>query len=78
MLRFEDESLPDVPPVRVGRRFYGDYPYRNDEQLSIPSRTYRLGVELSPVFKLNSVRWEGEVLRIEGYAYINIDRRAEP
>jgi CDP-glycerol glycerophosphotransferase len=72
VLRFEEEDLPDVPPVRVGRRWYGDYPYRNDGQLNIPARTYRLDGELSTVFKLNTVSWEGEVLRIEGYAYINL------
>ena len=55
VLRFEEEELPNVPPVRVGRRWYGDYPYRNDGQLSIPARTYRLDGEFSTVFKLNTV-----------------------
>ncbi|MGH3040283.1 MAG: bifunctional glycosyltransferase/CDP-glycerol:glycerophosphate glycerophosphotransferase, partial [Gaiellaceae bacterium] len=72
VLRFEEEELADVPPIRKGRRWYGDYPYRNDERLGIPSRTYRLGDELSPVFRLNDVRWEGDSLRIEGYAYLSM------
>ncbi len=72
VLRFEEEDLPNVPPVKVGRRLYGDYPYRTDDQLNIPASAYRLDGELSPVCKLNTVSWDGEVLRIEGYAYINL------
>jgi CDP-glycerol glycerophosphotransferase len=71
VLRFEDEDLADTPPVREGRSWYGDYPYRNDARLSIPRRTFRLGDELAAVFRLNDVRWQGEALKIEGYAYID-------
>lgn len=72
VLRFEDEQLGDVPPLRQGRRWYGDYPYRTDERLRVPARAYRLDDELAPVFRLNDVRWDGETLRIEGYAYIDL------
>ena len=72
VLRFEDEELAAVPPVRVGRRWYGDYPYRTDARLGIPKRAYRLEDELAPVFRLNDVRWEDETLRIEGYAYVTM------
>jgi CDP-glycerol glycerophosphotransferase len=71
VLRFEDEDLADRPPVREGRSWYGDYPYRNDERLRIPRGTFRLADELAPIFRLNDVRWEGQALKIEGYAYID-------
>jgi CDP-glycerol glycerophosphotransferase len=72
VLRFEEEELVGVPPIRKGRRWYGDYPYRTDERLGIPSRAYRLDDEFVPVFRLNDVRWEGDTLRIEGYAYVSM------
>jgi CDP-glycerol glycerophosphotransferase len=72
VLRFEEEELAETPPLRRGRRWYGDYPYRTDEHLKIPSRVYRLGEELAPVFMLNDVRWGGDALRLEGYAYIDL------
>lgn len=72
VLRFEEEELGDVPPVRAGRRWYGDYPYRNDERLAIPERTYEIADELSAVLRLNDLRWEGETLVLEGYAYVTL------
>ncbi len=72
VLRFEDEELVERPPVRASRRWYGDYPYRGDERLGIPAGVYRLEEELAPILRLNDVRWEGETLRIEGYAYITM------
>ncbi|MGH3023383.1 MAG: CDP-glycerol glycerophosphotransferase family protein [Gaiellaceae bacterium] len=72
VLRFEQEELREVPPVRVGKHWYGDYPYRTDERLRIPKRVYRLSDELAPVFRLESLRWEGEKLRIEGFAYVSM------
>jgi CDP-glycerol glycerophosphotransferase len=70
VLRFEDEDLHATPPVRNGRHWYGDYPFRHDEAMRIPRSAYRLEDELAPVFRLNELRWVGETLRIEGYAYI--------
>ena len=64
VLGFADEELAERPPVRKGRHWYGDYPYRMDERLAIPPRVYRLNDELAPVFRLNDVRWEGDTLRI--------------
>jgi CDP-glycerol glycerophosphotransferase len=78
VLRFADEELAELPPVREGRHWYGDYPYRTDERLGIPRRVYRLEEELAPVFRLNDVRWEGDALRIEGYAYIDMIGAPEP
>jgi CDP-glycerol glycerophosphotransferase len=78
VLRFAVEELAETPPVREGRHWYGDYPYRTDERLGIPGRVYRLEDELAPVFRLNDVRWEGDTLRIEGYAYIGMIGAPEP
>ncbi|MDQ3889412.1 MAG: CDP-glycerol glycerophosphotransferase family protein [Actinomycetota bacterium] len=72
VLRFEDEELGRVPPVRGLRHWYGDYPYRTDRRLRVPQRVYRLRDELALVWNLNDVRWEGERLRIDGYAYIEM------
>jgi CDP-glycerol glycerophosphotransferase len=78
VLRFADEELAETPPVREGGQWYGDYPYRTDERLGIPRGVYRLEDELAPVFRLNDVRWEGEALRIEGYAYIDMIGAPQP
>jgi CDP-glycerol glycerophosphotransferase len=72
-LRFEDEELVTKPPVHGrGGRWYGDYPYRDDRHLGLPAAAYRLNEELAPVFQVDDIRWEGDVLRLEGYAYINM------
>jgi CDP-glycerol glycerophosphotransferase (TagB/SpsB family)/glycosyltransferase involved in cell wall biosynthesis len=78
VLRFADEELTETPPVREGGHWYGDYPYRTDERLGIPRRVYRLEEELAPVFRLNDLRWEGDTLRIEGYAYLDMIGAPEP
>lgn len=78
VLRFEDEELSEVPPVRERRHWYADYPYRRDERLRLGKRVYRLDTELAPVFRLNSLRWDGDTLRIDGYAYITMIGAPEP
>ena len=71
VLRFQAEEREETPPVRVGRRWYGDYPYRRDPRLDIPDGLYRLKSELSLVARVSDLRWEDGSLRIEGYAYID-------
>jgi CDP-glycerol glycerophosphotransferase len=71
VLRFADEEIGERPPVRIGRHWYGDYPFRTDPRLGLPARIFRLDDELAPVVRLDDVRWEGEKLRLEGSAYIS-------
>jgi CDP-glycerol glycerophosphotransferase len=43
VLRFQREDLASTRPVRVGGRWYGDYPFRaNAAELGIPDSAYRL------------------------------------
>jgi CDP-glycerol glycerophosphotransferase len=78
VLRFEDEELLEAAPVRRGRHWYADYPYRADERLRIPERVYRLDTELAPIFRVNRLRWEDDKLRIEGWAYVTMIGAPEP
>jgi CDP-glycerol glycerophosphotransferase len=72
VLRFADEDLSERPPVRSGRGWYGDYPFRGDERLRLPESVFRLDDELAPVVRIDDVRWEGDKLRIEGSAHIGL------
>jgi CDP-glycerol glycerophosphotransferase len=78
VLRFEEEEMSEVPPVRGRRRWYGDYPFRHDDRLDLPARAYRLDNELAPIFRIENIRWEGEKLRVDGYAYITMVGAPEP
>jgi CDP-glycerol glycerophosphotransferase len=78
VLRFEEEEMSEVPAVRRRRRWYGDYPFRDDDQLELPARAYRLDNELAPVVRINDIRWQGERLRVDGYAYITMVGAPEP
>jgi len=42
VLRFQRDELAASRPVRVGRRWYGDYPYRGDARLGLPLDLYRV------------------------------------
>ena len=78
VLRFQAEEREETPPVRIGRRWYGDYPYRRDARLAVPDGVYKLEGELAPVVRVNDLRWEDDTLRIEGYAYIDSIGAPEP
>jgi CDP-glycerol glycerophosphotransferase len=78
VLRFEDEELVNRPPLRRRGRWYGDYPYRDDERLRIPRHTARLFRELSAIARVENMRWEAGSLRISGYAYIDFLGAPEP
>jgi CDP-glycerol glycerophosphotransferase len=72
VLGFQAERLAETPAVCHEGAWYGDYPYRQDPRLQLPESVFRLDAELAPVVRLNSLRWEGEELRLEGYAYVDL------
>jgi CDP-glycerol glycerophosphotransferase len=71
VLRFQKERMRDTPPVRVGRKWYGDYPFRTDRTLAIPGAVYRLDKELSATPHVDDLRWDGDRLVVEGYMFIS-------
>ena len=70
VLRFQREDLRDTPPVEIGGRWYGDYPFREDERLKIPSSVYLLEGELGLRVEVDSLEWDGDRLRVNGNAFI--------
>lgn len=68
--RFQKEEMRDKPPIRIRGRWYGDYPFRNDKRLKIPRSVYLLEGELGFYTAVEGLEWEGERLRVRGYAYI--------
>lgn len=70
VLRFQKERLRETPPVRIGRRWYGDYPYRDDPELKIPRSVFRLREELVVSPRVDDLHFEGDELKIGGYAFI--------
>ncbi|MGH3023384.1 MAG: CDP-glycerol glycerophosphotransferase family protein [Gaiellaceae bacterium] len=78
VVAFQAERLSETPPVRQGRAWYGDYPFREDPRLEIPVDVYRLRDELAPVVHLSELSWQGDDLRVEGYAYIELLGAPQP
>lgn len=72
VLRFEKSGeINWTPVVRKGRRFWGDYPFRGDPDLAIPDSVYRLDRDELPLrASIEDVSWEGDRLRLTGYAHI--------
>jgi CDP-glycerol glycerophosphotransferase len=70
VLRFQKEKMRETPPVKVGRRWYGDYPFRTDRRLGIPRSVYRLDEELALSPRVDDLRFDGDELKIRGYAFI--------
>lgn len=72
VLRFEKSGgIGATPVIRRGRRFWGDYPFREDPQLGIPEKLYRLDRDELPLRgRIEDVFWEGDELRLTGFAYI--------
>ncbi|MCY7374176.1 MAG: CDP-glycerol glycerophosphotransferase family protein, partial [Spirochaetaceae bacterium] len=58
--------------VRHGEAHYGDYPFRADPEVAVPLEVYRLDRELGVRARVDSVRWEGDTLNIEGYAHLGL------
>ena len=64
--------------VRRRRKHYGDFPFRDDAELAVPPEVYLLDSEMDIRARVDEVRWEGDTLLIEGYAYlrrVDVDRR---
>jgi CDP-glycerol glycerophosphotransferase len=71
VVHFEKHDLPRTPPVRVGDRWYGDFPFRTDAALAVPDDVFELRTELSPVAVLDELSWSRAALRRAGHAYIS-------
>ena len=63
-------EMAETPPVKVGRHWEGDYPFRGDARLNIPDHIYRLGDELRVSGHVDFVGMEDGRLRIDGTAFI--------
>jgi CDP-glycerol glycerophosphotransferase len=57
-------------PVREGKSWYGDYPFRADPVRAIPPTVYELDSELALRWRIQRMAWEGNLLHLEGLAYI--------
>jgi CDP-glycerol glycerophosphotransferase len=57
-------------PVREGNSWYGDYPFRTDPVRAIPREVYELDSELALRWRIQRMAWEGNLLHLEGVAYI--------
>jgi CDP-glycerol glycerophosphotransferase len=72
VLRFHKQQLAHVAPIPVRGGWEGDYPFRGDRRLAIPRRVYRLGVELRASATVESLRWDGDELVIQGSASLTV------
>src|SRR3954454_14951621 len=71
VIRFQKEELNSTPPLHIRGRWYGDYPFRTDRRVKVPSSIYRLKHEFSMGAGLDGVQVDGGQIRISGHAYIN-------
>ncbi|HEV7845744.1 MAG TPA: CDP-glycerol glycerophosphotransferase family protein, partial [Thermoleophilaceae bacterium] len=70
VIRFQKEELKETPPVQIDGRWYGDYPFRDDPRLNIPSSIYLLEGELALRVEIESLDSENGKLKVRGHAYI--------
>ncbi|MDX6744448.1 CDP-glycerol glycerophosphotransferase family protein [Actinocorallia sp. A-T 12471] len=80
VLRFEAEaeSAPVRPYGKLRRRWLADYPFLRDSRVAVPDDMYDVTSELALSTRVKDVWWDGDLLLIEGYAYIaRIETRAE-
>ena len=70
VLRFQRERMKDTPPVEIGGKWYGDYPFREDKRLGVPRSIYQLEGELGLRAEIEALEWDGDKLQLRGNAYI--------
>ncbi len=78
VVRFQKEDLSSTPPVRVDGKWYGDYPFRTDASLGIPSAIYRVEPEFYMRASIEELDRVGDEVRVRGYAYIHGVGAGEP
>jgi CDP-glycerol glycerophosphotransferase len=78
VLRFQRQDHDATAPLQIDGRFYGDFPFWDDERLGIPREVFRLDQELTFQGTIESVCVDGGVLRVEGYAYVDWLGAGEP
>ena len=64
--------------VRDGDDHLGDLPFRADERLGVPRDVYRVDDELDVRGRVESLRWEGSRLLVEGFAHLQLIDIAGP
>src|SRR4051812_2248631 len=77
VIAFQRTRLDETVPVEIDGRFYGDYPYLDDDVVGVPRAAYELRQELTLAARLDSVRWEDDVAHIRGSAFITAIGAAE-
>lgn len=66
VLRFQKEKLKTTKVMKKGPSYYGDYPYKEE----FSTELLQLNDELQVVRKIEKAKWEGGVLFLKGYNYI--------
>ena len=64
--------------VLDGDDHLGDLPFRTDERLGVPRDVYRVDDELDVRGRVESLRWEGSRLLVEGFAHLQLIDIAGP
>ena len=72
VIRFDKSGRAARNPwVRRGRAVYGGYPFRGDPRLAVRDDVYRITKDEIPVVaRVEQVWWDGDVIRLSGYAFI--------
>jgi CDP-glycerol glycerophosphotransferase len=73
VIRFEKSGQASRTPwVRRRRKVYGGFPFFGDPRLAIPDEVYRLSKDELPMpARIEQVWWDGDVLRLSGFAFIS-------
>ena len=73
LLRYEETELPHTRLVQrrglVRNRWYAEYPYFEDAAVGVPLEVFEVTDEIKLWSGVDSARWIGTALRVEGHAY---------